>query len=283
MRFVALDVETANPNMSSICQIGLVQFEEGREVRSESILVDPQTWFDPYNVGVHRIDEVTVRDAPNFQTVHEQLHAWTADQVVVCHTHFDRVALHQACSSGAKPTLACRWLDSARVARRTWPQFAQRGYGLANVAAFCGIQFKHHDALEDARAAGLVVMHATVETGHDLAAWFALLSRGSSAGPAIKRAGDGDGALVGETIVFTGALEIPRRDAADLAARAGANVAPGVTKSTTMLVVGDQDISRLNGQDKSSKHTKVEALIGQGQSIRILGETDFMALSAITD
>ncbi len=30
MRFNALDVETANPDMSSICQIGIVHFEDGK-------------------------------------------------------------------------------------------------------------------------------------------------------------------------------------------------------------------------------------------------------------
>lgn len=283
MRFVAVDVETANPNMSSICQIGLVQFEDGRETRCESLLVDPQTWFDPYNVDVHGIDEAAVRGADTFDQLHDRLHSWTSNQVVVCHTHFDRVAMHQACASATKPPLSCTWLDSARVTRRTWPQFAQRGYGLANVAAFCGIEFKHHDALEDARAAGLILMRATAETGHDMDAWFKALRSTPGSGPAIKRTGDGDGALVGEVIVFTGALEIPRRDAADRAAEAGADVAPGVTKKTTMLVVGDQDIAKLNGHDKSGKHTKAEMLIAGGHPIRIIGETDFMALSSIID
>lgn len=122
MRFVAVEVETANPNMSSICQIGLVQFEDGQETRCESMLVDPQTWFDPYNVNVHGIDEAVVRGAATFPQLQDRLHDWTANQVVVCHTHFDRVALHQACTAATKSPLACTWLDSARVTRRTWPQ-----------------------------------------------------------------------------------------------------------------------------------------------------------------
>lgn len=283
MRFVAIDVETANPNMHSICQIGLVQFEDGQEVRCDSILVDPRTWFDPYNVEIHGIDEEAVRGARTFAQLHDELHQWTADQVVVCHTHFDRVAMAQSCEKAKKPALACTWLDSARVTRRTWPQFAQRGYGLANVAAFCGIEFKHHDALHDARAAGLVLMHAARETGHTIADWLKLVKRGMGEGSSIARTGDGDGALAGEVVAFTGALEIPRREAADRAAAAGADVQPGVTKKTTVLVVGDQDISKLNGHDKSGKHSKAEALIGAGHPIRIMGETDFMALSAITD
>lgn len=29
MRFIAVDLETSNPRMSSICQIGIVTFEDG--------------------------------------------------------------------------------------------------------------------------------------------------------------------------------------------------------------------------------------------------------------
>ena len=283
MRFVSVDVETANPNMSSICQIGMVMFEEGREVRGESVLVDPQTWFDPANVGIHGIDEDTIRGAKTFDQLHGWLREWTTDHIVVCHTHFDRVAFQQACDGSRLPALSCTWLDSARVTRRAWPQFAQRGYGLANVAHYCGVTFQHHDALEDARAAGLILLKAIEHTGHDLAEWLTLVKRSMGGSNAIRRVGDGEGGLVGEAIVFTGALELPRREAADRAAQAGADVLPGVTKNTTVLVVGDQDFATLNGHAKSSKHLKAEALIAAGQSIRIIGETDFMALSAVIE
>jgi len=52
----------------------------------------------------------------------------------------------------------------------------------------------------------------------------------------------------------------------------------GVTKSTTLLVVGDQDVTKLAGHSKSSKHRKAEANIENGQPIRILRETDFLML-----
>lgn len=283
MKFVAVDVETANPNMSSICQIGLVRFEDGRETVCESVLVDPQDYFDPYHVEIHGIDEDAVRGAKTFAQLHDWLCSWTTDEVVICHTHFDRVAFQQACDDCEIAALACTWLDSARIARRAWPQFAQRGYGLANVAAHCGISFEHHDAVEDARTAGLIVLEAIEHTGHDIEAWLKLVRRSMGSGEAIRRDGDGDGALLGEAIVFTGALQVPRREAADRAAEAGADVMPGVTKKTTMLVVGDQDIAKLNGHEKSGKHLKAEALMAAGQPILIIGESDFMLLSAVVD
>ena len=93
-----------------------------------------------------------------------------------------------------------------------------------------------------------------------------------------SREGNPEGYLYGEVLVFTGALDIPRREAADMAGRFGCTVADGVTKNTTILVVGDQDVKKLAGHDKSSKHRKAEKLIQQGQSIRILRESDFIVL-----
>lgn len=281
-RFFAIDVETANPNMGSICQIGLVRFESGEEVESHSILVDPKTWFDEINVGIHGISEQHVQGAKTFAEIYHWLDETTRDEVVVCHTHFDRVALAQACGRYSKPTLGCRWLDSARVTRRTWSEFSAKGYGLANVASFLGIQFKHHDALEDARTAGNIILKAMEHSKLDVEGWIKSVARPIGSVMPIRRTGDGDGALLGEAIVFTGALQIPRREAADRAAEAGADVHPAVTKNTTLLVVGDQDIDKLAGKDKSSKHLKAEQLIAAGQQIRVLGETDFMALCAMT-
>jgi DNA polymerase-3 subunit epsilon len=82
----------------------------------------------------------------------------------------------------------------------------------------------------------------------------------------------------GETVVFTGALSLPRREAAHLAALAGCDVGNGVTKATTILVVGIQDTDKLAGYDKSSKHRKAEQLIESGQSIRIISEKDFIEI-----
>jgi DNA polymerase-3 subunit epsilon len=61
---------------------------------------------------------------------------------------------------------------------------------------------------------------------------------------------------------------------ADLAAAVGCDVAQGVTKATTLLVVGDMDVKRLAGHDKSSKHRQAEELIAKGLPIRIIRETD---------
>jgi DNA polymerase-3 subunit epsilon len=279
MRFIAIDLETANPRMSSICQIGVVVFEDGREIAADVRLVDPADYFDSFNVAIHGITPLQIRGAPVFSDLHPWLDKLTSSQIVACHTHFDRIALTQACASSAVSPLSCGWLDTAMVARRAWVQFARSGYGLANLAEYLGITFQHHDALHDARTCGLILLRAMEATGYDPQQWIDRCSHTIFANPGpIRREGDGDGSLVGERIVFTGSLEIARKDAADLAHEAGAAVEPDVNKWITMLIVGDQDIGKLNGQEKSNKHRKAEHFMQKGYPIRILGEADFMAM-----
>lgn len=278
MNFVALDVETANENLASICQIGAVVYEEGVQVKAWTSLIDPQDEFSEINISIHGIDERTIKGAPRLPDLYETLQSLFQNKTVVCHTAFDRASLYRAQTKYALPTIDCQWLDSARVVRRAWPQFSERGYGLANVAQALGIEFKHHDALEDARACAEILLRAINESGSSIEAWIERLQ--SNECSRISRQGDGDGPLVGELVVFTGALSISRSKAADLAAQAGADVAPGVTKKTTLLVVGDQDILRLAGHEKSSKHRKAENLIHAGVPLRILTESDFGRLVA---
>ena len=100
----------------------------------------------------------------------------------------------------------------------------------------------------------------------------------SSRGAAIERDGNPEGDLHGEVVVFTGTLDMLRREAADLAAGVGCQVDQNVTKKTTILVLGDQEAWRLAGYAKSTKHRKAELLVAEGCRIRIIREVDFNAL-----
>ena len=283
MNFVAIDVETANADMASICQIGVATFVDGRLTEEWSTLVDPEDYFDDVNVSIHGIEPRMVSGQPKLPQIADRLRTTLESALTVCHTHFDRIALSRAYIKYRLNPISTSWLDSARVVRRTWKDLAWKGYGLANVCSRIGYEFKHHDALEDARAAGYVLLAALRESQMGLDAWKCRVNQPidperSSSSAAIQRDGNPEGDLYGEVIVFTGALELPRTEAANLAASVGCQVAAGVTKRTTILVVGDQDITKLAGHEKSSKHRNAEQLVAEGHRLRIIRETDFKAL-----
>jgi len=283
MNFVAIDVETANPDMASICQIGIAKYENGQLINEWVSLINPEDYFNPININIHGISASDVEDKPKLPAVISIIEDYIKDTFCICHTHFDRVSIHQAMNKYNIPDIQTTWVDSARIARRTWEECAWKGYGLKDVCKLIGYEFTHHDALEDAKAAGQIVISAIKKTGLDLQGWIKRVRQPinpsmSSCGSAIIRAGTPGKELYGEKVVFTGTLSITRREASDLAASVGCAVNSGVTKETTILVIGDQDLSKLAGKKKSSKHLKAEKLILSDQNIRILKESDFIEL-----
>jgi DNA polymerase-3 subunit epsilon len=282
MEFLSIDVETANPDMSSICQIGIASFKNGVLVDEWETIIDPEDYFDPINVSVHGIEESDVLSAPTLIEVFAKITSLISEKICVSHTHFDRVSLDKAIRKYELEPIDVTWLDSARVARRAWEQCSWKGYGLANVCKIIGFEFKHHNALEDAKAAGAIINAAIDKVGLSLDGWLTRVGQpidGSKcASSKITMEGNQEGELYGQTVVFTGALSLPRKDAAHMAAGIGCSVAYFVSKKIDYLVVGDQDITKLAGKDKSSKHLKAEALIEKGIPIRIIKESDFKEL-----
>jgi DNA polymerase-3 subunit epsilon len=281
--FFAIDVETANPALSSICQIGIASFRDGHLCDSWESLINPEDYFDPINVSIHGIDECDVESSPSWSEVYPAICAALQGSVTVSHTCFDRVSILRACGKNELPCCEFRWLDSAKVVRRAWPIFSKRGYGLANVADHFCIEYRAHDAAEDARCAGEILLRAIADTGFNIEQWIERVEHpiDQSAALPVVRAGNPEGPLHGEVLVFTGVLSMLRREASDAASAAGCEVDARVTERTTLLVVGDQDIRKLAGHEKSSKHRKAEDLIGKGHRIRIIGESDFQLIARL--
>lgn len=283
-RFVALDLETANPCFSSICQIGAVRYEDGIVVDEFLELVNPNDYFCMINVSIHGIDEDRVKDSRLFSDVFNDVVEFVGDDFCFTHTSFDRTAIIQACKKYDIAAPDIKWRDSSMVARRTWKQFKQKGWGLDNLCNFLGFDFNHHDALEDAKAAGHVVLAAAslYEKGFDgleerlgkpLSSPFSYKKDKVEPCP--------EGVFFGQKIVFTGSLSVVRREAVAIAAKAGFRAVSGVTSKTDVLVVGDQDVEKLRGKPKSSKHLKAESLIKDGVKIKIIKETDFFEMCEV--
>ena len=174
LTFNAIDVETANANPDSICQIGVVRVEDAEIVASHSILVNPEVQFNPSNIRIHGIDEATVEESKTLPQIQAELRCLIEDMVLVSHTSFDRVALERALDRYGIERIRATWLDSAAIARAAWPErYRRTGWSLAGVAGDLGITFQHHDAVEDARVAAEIVVRACIHTGIDIEGWIA--------------------------------------------------------------------------------------------------------------
>jgi DNA polymerase III subunit epsilon len=133
-RFIALDVETSCSDAASICQIGLACVRGDGTIETYATYVDPQMRFSSFNTQLHGIAAHHVAGAPRFAEAIARLSPLLERHHLIQHSSFDR---------------------------RAWPEFIGRGgHGLAHLKRQLGLQFDHHDAGEDARAAAIVVLQA---------------------------------------------------------------------------------------------------------------------------
>ena len=170
-RFVALDVETACSDVASICQIGLACVRPDDAIESWVCYVDPKVTFSPFNTQLHGIAARHVRGAPDFPQAFGMIAPLLSRHLIIQHSGFDRRAIHGACAAVNLPAPVWRWGDSVRIAQRAWPEFkGNGGHGLSHLKQKLQLDFQHHDAEEDARAAALVVLLAERRTGLPLEA-----------------------------------------------------------------------------------------------------------------
>jgi DNA polymerase-3 subunit epsilon len=160
-RFIALDVETAGKTIGGICQVGLCFVSDTGAVQTYSVLIDPEEPFEQFNTDLHGISAETVAGAGTFPTVYGVLFDLLNTHSLVQHSTFDEKALTSACARYGLPMITSHWTNSVTVARQAWPALkGAGGHGLANLKKHLELEFHHHDAGEDARAAATVVLKA---------------------------------------------------------------------------------------------------------------------------
>lgn len=168
-RFAAFDVETASNAAESICQVGLACVDHFGRIDTFSLLVNPRCAYSPFNSQLHGIDARMTADAPDFAEVLLALFPLMAAQPIVQHSTFDQRAVNAAARQYGLDEPPFAWVNSVTIARKAWPEWkGQGGHGLAHLKKQLALEFRHHDAGEDARAAAQVVLLAEERLGRSL-------------------------------------------------------------------------------------------------------------------
>lgn len=161
LNFVGFDVETANDDWGSICQIGLVKYVDGVEESSESWLCTPPeslNFFNEINIGIHGITPEMVADQPRFADLVPKMVEFVGDLPLVAHNaQFDFTALSRACAASGIDVPEMIYGCSLTLARNEKLQV--ENHKLPTVASHLGFELKnHHDAAEDARACAAITI-----------------------------------------------------------------------------------------------------------------------------
>ena len=160
-----IDFETANSRSSSACQLGVLLLDGWKIVGECEWMIRPQRmYFSPQCVRVHGITARDCLNSPQWDRVWTELHPMIDGRTILAHNvGFDAAVLLGTCQlyDIAVPQfdLQCTRL----IAKRAWP--GQSGYGLAALSQRLEIQFRHHNALEDARACAQVAIAAANRLG----------------------------------------------------------------------------------------------------------------------
>ena len=280
--WVLLDVETADPrNRASICEVGAILMRGDNIQATYTTLVDPECDFYYQNSKVHGLKATDVVGAPKLGQVLVDICDLLRGRLWISQSNFDLGAIKKAMGLPDYNQLDTEWKDSIAIFKSIWPEKSKRnggaGYSLKVLAEEFAIDFQHHHAIEDARAVLQLLEKAALDINLPLIEIIKTYpknkphKRVSSAGEKITYE-VGNGSLNDEFLCVTGTFSVEQKELKQMAAEAGAEVQAGVTKKTTILVVGD-----LSGNgDTSSKEKKAIKALEDGQAITILGESDFI-------
>ncbi len=84
--FTAIDFETAQGKIPSICQFGLVRYENGLITNELNILVQPPgNYYWSNFIDIHGITPEDTENSPTFDKIWYQLEPFIKDQSVVAH------------------------------------------------------------------------------------------------------------------------------------------------------------------------------------------------------
>lgn len=173
MKITVIDFETANYSRASACAIGVAVIEEGTvTVRLERLIKPPKGcgWFRDDFIGIHGITHEDVCDAPQFDSVFQELRPLFNGAVLAAHNAaFDIGVLSALCVHYGLP-LAGEYLCTLQAARSVWPDLPT--HNLKSLAAFLGVALNHHQAGSDAYAAATILTAIRAGKGQEADTFF---------------------------------------------------------------------------------------------------------------
>jgi DNA polymerase-3 subunit epsilon len=163
--FVALDFETANESLDSVCSLGVVVVENSVIIEKKYKLIKPPEFrFNYHNTLIHGIKPEDVENEKEFYIYWKGLRALFDQRVIVAHNaDFDIGVLQAVLNTYQLEYPDMKYTCSLRISRRAWTGLPS--YSLGNLGQHFGYTFAHHHALEDAEMSAKLIIQACKETG----------------------------------------------------------------------------------------------------------------------
>lgn len=150
-RFTYFDVETPNRRNDRICSMGIIHVVDGVTVHEGIYLVDPEVYFDDFNVSLHGISPEMVRGKPTLKEWWGEVEKYFVDSIIVAHNAtFDLAVLSKTLMHYGLGGYHFNYICTLEKARR------HLNYKRNSLDALCStfgiLMDRHHEALSDAKA-----------------------------------------------------------------------------------------------------------------------------------
>ncbi len=166
-RYIAFDVETPNAANDRMSAIGVAVVEGGAVVEEFSTLVNPETYFNAFNVQLTGITPGMAAEAPTFPELWPILAPILESGLLTAHNApFDMSVLSKCLRAYGIPwrpvvDYAC----TCRMGRRCFPELAN--HRLDTLCTYLDISLDHHRAGSDSRACGELLLRC-LDHGADI-------------------------------------------------------------------------------------------------------------------
>ena len=163
--FTALDFETANAYPNSACSLAAVTMHDAACVKEGYSLIRPPFMvFAPETVRIHGITPDMVAGKPKFNALWPAIRRHLDGRILAApNAAFDMRVLRSLLSWYDLEPPQASYICTVQLSRRIWPELPS--HRLDVVAGHLGYTFRHHQALDDARACAYIVVKAAEKTG----------------------------------------------------------------------------------------------------------------------
>ena len=158
-RYIAFDVETPNYANDRMSAIGVTIVEDGKIVETYDTLVDPETYFDRFNIRLTGITPEMVMGKPTFPQLWQELeHVFDSGVLVAHNAPFDLSVLAKCLRAYCidwrpRVPFAC----TCQMSRRLLPRLPD--HKLSTLCAYLNLDLDHHRASSDSMACGEILVH----------------------------------------------------------------------------------------------------------------------------
>lgn len=309
--YIVIDIETTGLDLEycSIIEIAAIKVRNRKIVDTFNLLVKPIKWyyldndnyeeedFFPFSevTGCYYVNDFITKltgitnemleSAPQLKDVLKKFRSFIGTDTLIGHNvNFDINFLYIAFENELKESLTNDFIDTMRFSRKVFKK--NQHHRLRDTATACEIEYKNaHRALNDCN-----ITYACYEKMLDIISnnynTFSDFEKIFNYGKTINCSGittiteefNEEHPLFKKSVVFTGALEMPRKEAMQHVVNVGGLISNSVTMATNYLVIGSFNYIKSVKDGKSSKIKKAEKMKLDGFDINIIYENTFIEL-----